>query len=67
MNLFQPDGLLDHEAWAAERARIAAKEARRLARARGDLPLIPAGLKVTLVGLFGSTALAMVAAVMWGG
>lgn len=68
MSIHQPDGPLDHEAWAAERARIAAREARRRERAtRNDLPLIPGPLRVWLVGLFGAFALAMVCAYMWGG
>jgi hypothetical protein len=66
MSIYQPDGQLDHEAWKAERAKIAAREERRRARARGDrLPLIPAPLRVFLVGLFGAFALAWVAAYMW--
>lgn len=66
-NIHQPDGRLDHEAWKAERERIAAREARRLERARADLPLVPGPLRVWLVGLFGALALAMVCAFMWGG
>lgn len=63
MNIYQPGGPLHYEQWEAERRRIAAKEARRAA----GLPLIPGPLKLTLVGLFGAVALAMVCAVIWGG
>lgn len=68
MSIYQPDRQLDYDRWAAERAKVAARKARRLARARGErLPLIPAALKVPLVGLFGAFALAWVCAYMWGG
>lgn len=67
MNVYLPERL-DSERWAAERAKIAQREERRLARARGErLPLVPAPLRVFLVGLFGAFALAGVCAYMWGG
>lgn len=69
MSIYQPDRQLDHEAWAAERARIAAREARRRQRLaeRNALPLIPGPLKVWIVGGFGALALFGVCAYMWGG
>lgn len=68
MAIYQPDRQLDHEAWEAERKRVAAREARRRARAtRNDLPLIPGPLRMWLVGLFGAFALAYLCAFMWGG
>lgn len=55
------------EIWEAERKAIEARDARRRERAAADLPLVPAALRVWLVGLFGALALAGVCAYMWGG
>lgn len=55
------------EIWEAERKAIEARDARRRERAANNLPLVPAPLRVVLVGLFGAFALAMVCAFMWGG
>ncbi len=69
MNIHQPDGALDHDAWKAERAKVAARQERqRQRRAQANtLPLIPGPLRVWLVGGFGAFALAAVCAFMWGG
>lgn len=72
MSIYQPDGPLDHDAWKAERAKIAARDARRRERAAANpLPIIPElwrpYVSVFAVGLFGAAALLTVCAFMWGG